>query len=610
MTLRESARAPDRDLGSGNLVMLAHGTKSVSHSLLHTLSFSHCHSRTHFLSFYHLSLSVPHIRTPTMMKMMIFRFLVMILTATSTQTRNAIENTSARVANTVRVVRATHRKLKLGAIYAEQGMWARKCGAPVFWPSRVKVGLNAIFTGAIGYTAYQFMSGGDVGYLNMSQATASGIICLTSWPQRASITADPTAYFYEDAWRAFSKSSNSSEFISYHRTFTTCTISRFLSLISLFFFSCFLICVSLFFTNTSLFCFLFVFFFPSIFLLFLFSVASLSLCLSFFLDMTLRESARAPDRDLGSGNLVMLAHGTKSVSHSLLHTLSFSHCHSRTHFLSFYHLSLSVPHIRTPTMMKMMIFRFLVMILTATSTQTRNAIENTSARVANTVRVVRATHRKLKLGAIYAEQGMWARKCGAPVFWPSRVKVGLNAIFTGAIGYTAYQFMSGGDVGYLNMSQATASGIICLTSWPQRASITADPTAYFYEDAWRAFSKSSNSSEFISDYQCPFVADSGDTCNSVSVPLEVMQRDLYQPVGDDVGVSSDILYFYAHAFLGLGVGLWLAITTHDLALLHNVQKDWAGDSGRLGVEEHRLPRRAQPALQTSTFDGYHPRRNL
>jgi len=168
---------------------------------------------------------------------------------------------------------------------------------------------------------------------------------------------------------------------------------------------------------------------------------------------------------------------------------------------------------------------------------------------------------------------MWARKCGVPPQWPSRVKVGLNAVFTGAIGYTVYQFMSGGDVGYVDMSYATSDGVICLNVWPQRANIISEPTAYFYEEAWSSFSQMANTSEFISAFQCPFAASINETCDTVTVPLRVMQRDLAQPVGDNVGVSNDIMYFYAHAFLGLGIGLWLSVTTHDIALLHATLKN-------------------------------------
>jgi len=168
---------------------------------------------------------------------------------------------------------------------------------------------------------------------------------------------------------------------------------------------------------------------------------------------------------------------------------------------------------------------------------------------------------------------MWARKCGVPPRWPSRVKVVLSAVFTGAIGYTVYQFMAGGDVGYVDMSAPSLETVICLTSWPERANVIDKPDAYFYEEAWSSFSKVVNTSEFISSLQCPFTADSSETCETVSVPLRVMQKDLYQPVGDKVGVSHDIMYFYAHAFLGLGIGLWLSVTTHDLALLHDTGKE-------------------------------------
>lgn len=49
-------------------------------------------------------------------------------------------------------------------------MWARRCGAPPAWPSRVKVLIMSFITGAVGFAVFQYMSDADAGRPRVRQS--------------------------------------------------------------------------------------------------------------------------------------------------------------------------------------------------------------------------------------------------------------------------------------------------------------------------------------------------------------------------------------------------------------------------------------------------------
>ncbi|CAK0888888.1 unnamed protein product [Prorocentrum cordatum] len=63
-------------------------------------------------------------------------------------------------------------------------MWARRCGVPPKWPSRVKVTLMSLGTLAIGVAVYQLLSGDDVAYLDLNNPSSNDVLCLNRWPLR------------------------------------------------------------------------------------------------------------------------------------------------------------------------------------------------------------------------------------------------------------------------------------------------------------------------------------------------------------------------------------------------------------------------------------------
>eukprot|EP00928_Gymnodinium_smaydae_P070356 TRINITY_DN54202_c0_g1_i1.p1 TRINITY_DN54202_c0_g1~~TRINITY_DN54202_c0_g1_i1.p1 ORF type:complete len:593 (-),score=32.69 TRINITY_DN54202_c0_g1_i1:284-2062(-) len=179
---------------------------------------------------------------------------------------------------------------------------------------------------------------------------------------------------------------------------------------------------------------------------------------------------------------------------------------------------------------------------------------------------------------------MWARRCGAPATCPSRIKVFLFSIGTGAVGVAIYTFMASSNLGYLDLSEPRPGAVLCLERWPRRNEIAT----WFDQQSWKSWLEYQQGVEpFLNRYACHVPSVENTTCASVSIPFGNLSRrlgvplDIRQAVADDIFdfdvISRDILGIYANLFLILSICLWVAINVHDQALLHTVRKDYILD---------------------------------
>lgn len=171
---------------------------------------------------------------------------------------------------------------------------------------------------------------------------------------------------------------------------------------------------------------------------------------------------------------------------------------------------------------------------------------------------------------------MWARRCGAPPQWPSRTKVLLQSFMTAAVGLAVYQWMSAADIGYLDLSMPQSREVMCLSEWPLRHDTESWWSPVSWED-W--FMYRSDMSTYVSEHQCVGNTTShGEKCNIVDVPLYQMDRNLGIPLGlTSYRWRNDAVEVYGHVFLWMTVCLWLAVTTHDMALLTVSKRDYIYD---------------------------------
>lgn len=189
---------------------------------------------------------------------------------------------------------------------------------------------------------------------------------------------------------------------------------------------------------------------------------------------------------------------------------------------------------------------------------------------------------------------MWARRCGAPPTWPSRVKVFLFSIGTGAIGFTIYTFMASSNLGYLDLASASNDPVLCLNEWP----LHKDMAIWFDSGNWQSWVEYQTDMEtYIKEHsQCVKPEwQATSTCRLTGVPLHLTMGSLGAPLEDmssalpsRAWTSKDVLGIYAHLFLVLSVCLWLAISFHDHALLHSKNKDYILDVVGLGRDFPRF----------------------
>lgn len=180
---------------------------------------------------------------------------------------------------------------------------------------------------------------------------------------------------------------------------------------------------------------------------------------------------------------------------------------------------------------------------------------------------------------------MWARRCGAPPGWPSRVKVLLFSSFSGTIGLSVYNYMQAGSMSYLDFGAPTSVESLCLSEWPERSAATD----ISHPNDWL-----STESEWEAQHRCPQATPS--SCDDVAVPLHLLANPLAVAMGpgsrislDEHGYSSytmDQMVFWARCFLVITSFMWIGMTIHDLALAGGGAKDYVMDV--IGINE-RFP---------------------
>ncbi|CAK0867266.1 unnamed protein product [Prorocentrum cordatum] len=174
-----------------------------------------------------------------------------------------------------------------------------------------------------------------------------------------------------------------------------------------------------------------------------------------------------------------------------------------------------------------------------------------------------SAHRVLSHGSGFT---MWARRCGAPPLWPSRVRVFVQSLFPAAVGYAVYRFMTAADVGYLDVGNPTSETVLCLTDWPLRH----DARSWLETESWADWKELVlDETQYIEEHECPVSASGSATCSDLRIPVQDLQRRLGYPFGVPGGLvsSTTIIETYSHGFVYLGAILWLTIVAHDLALL-------------------------------------------
>mmetsp|Transcript_41319 Transcript_41319/g.95682 ORF Transcript_41319/g.95682 Transcript_41319/m.95682 type:complete len:485 (+) Transcript_41319:46-1500(+) len=161
---------------------------------------------------------------------------------------------------------------------------------------------------------------------------------------------------------------------------------------------------------------------------------------------------------------------------------------------------------------------------------------------------------------------MWARRCGAPPLWPSRIKVLLQSFMTAAVGITVFNFMTAADPGYLELEHPKYTEPLCLTRWPLRHQSESWWSQEMWLD-WQAYRQ--DMIDFVESHSCTPVPAVVGTCAEVSVPLHDVAGKLGIPLGsaDSYQQSNDSLEIYALLFLFLTVCMWLAVVIHDFTLL-------------------------------------------
>lgn len=201
---------------------------------------------------------------------------------------------------------------------------------------------------------------------------------------------------------------------------------------------------------------------------------------------------------------------------------------------------------------------------------------------------------------------MWARRIGVPATWPSRVKVFLYSLATGAIGWTIYSFMVSSNVGYLDLSRPSTEPVLCVAAWPE----SGGTQNWWNEDSWGDWLHyHQDRTGFLEQHTCVVPSVDNATCDTVSVPLHLVNHKLGVPLrlgsqGFDwkQSVSSrEALSIYSHLFLVLSICLWLAISCHDHALLHTVNKNYILDLQGVSREFPRVEKLCGYVMGTSTI---------
>mmetsp|Transcript_50403 Transcript_50403/g.108636 ORF Transcript_50403/g.108636 Transcript_50403/m.108636 type:complete len:668 (+) Transcript_50403:93-2096(+) len=168
---------------------------------------------------------------------------------------------------------------------------------------------------------------------------------------------------------------------------------------------------------------------------------------------------------------------------------------------------------------------------------------------------------------------MWARRCGAPPFWPSRVKVLLQSFMTATIGWAVFTYMSSADIGYLDLPSPIGDRPLCLKAdtWPSRHSTSS----WFSLKTWEEWSEyRHHMAAYVAKNRCPGnTTYDSTTCSLSEVPLHALDSYLGIPMGDQYEWKNDAVEVYGYLFMGFTVLMWLIVMVHDLGLLTNGHKD-------------------------------------
>lgn len=231
---------------------------------------------------------------------------------------------------------------------------------------------------------------------------------------------------------------------------------------------------------------------------------------------------------------------------------------------------------------------------------------------------------------------MWARKAGCPSQYPSRVRVILQSVLSGAVGIAVYEYMSNLQINNLevkedNEEELAELNVTCVTSWPKRSSDEPFVERYFSLRQWQQWSiYQFNPTDYVRDHYCtaekvgmrsdcsainfPGINASygnltaaeacedtqgcfwshqlsctdeaeffqGGKCTLTRIPALTMNWGLGYPLGDPdwFGSVNDGLFVYANIFAMLCFLNVLGFIIHDLALLDDTHKnyvlDWPG----------------------------------
>lgn len=152
----------------------------------------------------------------------------------------------------------------------------------------------------------------------------------------------------------------------------------------------------------------------------------------------------------------------------------------------------------------------------------------------------------------------------------------IQSFMTAAVGLAVYQWMSAADIGYLDLQSPKSPEVLCVSEWPLRHA----STSWWASAAWSDWFKyRQDMRRYVHEHQCIGNASSfKQRCDKIVVPLNQMDRSLGIPLGlSSYNMRNDSVEAYGYLFLYMTICLWLAVTTHDLALLSIKQRDYIYD---------------------------------
>jgi len=162
---------------------------------------------------------------------------------------------------------------------------------------------------------------------------------------------------------------------------------------------------------------------------------------------------------------------------------------------------------------------------------------------------------------------MWARRCGVPKHWPSRIRVTIHSFINAAVGFAIFKYLTAADVGYLDLSSAVNDRVLCLSAWPLRY----HAQTLFQDDAWIHWANAVfDTKDFVKENQCPLeevTSKEQGKCDSARIPVPALQRNLGYAIGQNINMNSDVIAMYSGLFMYIGLLLFATTAIHDISLL-------------------------------------------